>query len=92
MVSINTIADETNSISAGNYSPHSHTGTCCAVDDSGGYADGPGGDNSSFSNFTTDNHASMHPVLWMIQGATSTILVAAPPMIGARSVTSPLPL
>ena len=33
-----------------------------------------------------------HPMLWMIEGATSTILVAAAPMIGAPSVTSPLPL
>ena len=35
-----------------------HTGTCCAVDTSSGYTDGPGGDNGSFSNFATKDHAS----------------------------------
>ena len=55
---VNTIADETNSIFAEDYAPHSHTGTCCAVDISSGYAGGPGGDNGSFSNFATEDHAS----------------------------------
>ena len=51
MVLINTIADETSSISAGDYAPRSHT------DDPGGDIGDPGGgstnDWSSFSNFTT---------------------------------------
>ena len=48
----------TNSIFAGDCAPHAHTSTCCAVDTSSGYADGPGGDNGSFSNFATKDHAS----------------------------------
>ena len=51
MVLINTISDETSSISAGDYAPHSHT------DDPGGDIDDPGGgatnDWDSFSNCTT---------------------------------------
>ena len=59
----NTIVDGTNSILAEDCASHSQTGTSCAVDDSGGYAaggyaDGPGGDNNSFCNFATEDHAS----------------------------------
>ena len=43
---VNTIADETNSIFVGDYAPHSHTGTWCAVDTSSCDADGLGGDNT----------------------------------------------
>ena len=46
-----------NNIFAEDYAPHSLTGTSCAVDDSGGYADGPSGQNDSFSDFTTEDHA-----------------------------------
>ena len=45
-------------IFAEDYAPHSYTGTSCAVNDSGGYVDGNGGDNDSFSNFSTEDHAS----------------------------------
>ena len=60
---VNTIADGTNNIFAEGCASHSQTGTSCAVDDSGGYAaggyaDGPGGDNNSFCNFATEDHAS----------------------------------
>ena len=47
-----------NNIFAEDYAPHSLTGTSCAVDDSGGYANGPGGDNDSLSKFATTDHAS----------------------------------
>ena len=85
----NIIVDKTNSIFAEDYAPRSLTAASCAVDDSGGYANGPGGDNDSFSTLPLQ---TMHPMLWMIQGAALTILVAAPPMIGTPSVISPLPL
>ena len=66
------------------------------MDDAGGYADGSVGNSDSLVATAIPSVTlplkTMHPVLWMIQGATSTILVAAPPMIGAPSVTLPLPL
>ena len=49
----NTIADETNNNFAEDYVFHSLAGSSCAVDDSGGYANGPGGESNTLSNFAT---------------------------------------
>ena len=65
------------------------------MDDAGGYADGSVGNSDSLVATAIPSVTlplkTMHPVLWMIQGATSTILVAAPPVIGAPLVISLFP-
>ena len=55
------------------------------MDTSSGYADGSGDDSGSFSNFATKDHASRAVDDPGDAHMTSTILLAAPSMIGELS-------